>query len=561
MTLRLIRKETRGDLPLLACLAVLVLALTGLCAWAPAVAGRQEDRALRQRVTAAQDQGPLVSLSTVPEVFTTDPPAVDMTTLLGDGRTLAHRLGGPAARHLTLAGSGTYDYKAAAVTSPPPPEPAVTSTKLALSHLPDARTHLRYVAGRAPADRTPLGTAPQIALSQSTAQALGVRVGSRLGLAFDKTPAVQQSSPTAVLVVSGVFRALPGADDFWNGQATLVEPSRTPQERSAGTVLAARGLVGTDAADLLAGAGVSGPLVTWQLRADLRQAALDQARALAGPLSHYGADLNAALCQGADWITGDLSCQVGGQPTGPLQVTDALTPLLDTFTAQDHQARALAAFAVDALAAVALATTAVAVRLLLRRRSAHLSLQRARGASAARLVLVRGAVAWPVILIAALLGWAAGRSLAPTGASGAPHPLPAVLVAASAALTVSLMTWLAVREPRRPRRRRPSRRTAAGGRRVVLELTVLLAAAAGVAALRSQGPDGILGAVPVLVALAAVLILLRIYPVALRLLLRQTRRGRGAVGFVGLARAAHDAPATGLALFVLVLTLGTAVFG
>ncbi|MDX6351720.1 MAG: putative transport system permease protein, partial [Streptomyces sp.] len=74
-------------------------------------------------------------------------------------------------------------------------------------------------------------------------------------------------------------------------------------------------------------------------------------------------------------------------------------------------------------------------------------------------------------------------------------------------------------------------------------------------------PDGILGAVPVLVALAVVLLLLRIYPLVLRLVLRQTRRGRGVVGFIGAARAAHDAPATGLALFVLVLTLGTAVFG
>jgi hypothetical protein len=242
-------------------------------------------------------------------------------------------------------------------------------------------------------------------------------------------------------------------------------------------------------------------------------------------------------------------------------VTDSLTPLLTAFTAQDQQARALATYAVDALAAVALATVAVAVRLLLRRRQPHLRLQRARGASTARLVLLRCAVAWPVVLIAALLGWAGGASLAPTGTSGSPQPLPAALTTAVVLLTVPLMTWLAVREPRRPGRLRRTRRRTAVGRRLVLELTVLLATAAGVAALRSQGPDGILGAVPVLVALAVVLLLLRVYPLVLRLVLRQTRRGRGVVGFVGAARAAHDAPATGLALFVLVLTLGTAVFG
>lgn len=562
MTLRLIRRETRGDLPLVVCLAVLVLVLTALCAWAPALAGRQEDRALRQRVAAAQAQAPLISLSTTPEVFNTSPPAVDMAGLLGAGRTLTEQLSGPAARRLTFAGGAGYDYNQAALTAPRPPGPANTSTELAISYLPSARTHVHYVSGQAPADRTPLGTPPQIGLSQATARALGVRAGSRLTLEFPRTPEVQDAPPRAALLVSGVYRPDTAADDgFWAGRETLDQPLHHPAERSAGTVLVVRGLVGLDAADLLSGAGVGGPRVTWQLRADLSGAALDQARALSGPLSRYGADLSGNLCQGADWVTGDISCHVGGQPTGPLLVTDFLTPLLATFTAQDHQARALAAFAVDALAAVALATVAVAVRLLLRRRQAHLRLQRARGASTARLVLLRCAVAWPVVLIAALLGWAAGRALAPAGTSGSPLPVPAALAAAVVALTVPLMTWSAVREPRRPGRLRRSRRRTAVGRRVVLESAVLLAAAAGVVALRSQGPDGILAAVPVLVALAVVLLLLRIYPLVLRLVLRQIRRGRGTVGFIGAARAAHDAPATGLALFVLVLTLGTAVFG
>ncbi|MET7489940.1 hypothetical protein [Streptomyces sp. NPDC005538] len=560
VTRRLIRKETRGDLPLLACLAVLVLVLTALCAWAPALVGRQEDRALRQRVGAAQAQGPLISLSTTPEIFATEPPALDTAALLGSGRTLTDRLGGSAGRLLSYAG-GSYDYDPATLLSPRPPGPAHTDTRLTVSYLPSARAHLRYVSGHAPADHTPVGSAPQIGLSQSIARALGVRAGSRLSLEFAATPAVQNAPPHAELLVSGVYRTTAATDGFWTGRETLDQPSRYPAERSTGTVLAVRGLVGLDAADLLAGAGVGGPRVTWQVRADLSGAAFDRARGLTGPLSRYSADLSADLCQGSDPITGDVGCRFGGQTTGPLLVTDSLTPLLSAFTAQDEQARSLATFAVDALAAVALATVAVAVRLLLRRRQAHLRLQRARGASSARLVLLRCAVAWPVVLIAALLGWAAGSALAPTGTSGSPRPVAASLAAGVVALTVPLMTWLAVREPRRPGRLRRSRRRTLVGRRVVLELTVLLATAAGVAALRSQGPDGILGAVPVLVALAVVLVLLRVSPLVLRLVLRRTRRGRGTVGFVGAARAAHDAPATGLALFVLVLTLGTAVFG
>ena len=561
VTRRLIRRESRGDLPMLTCLAVLVLVLTALCAWAPALAGRQEDRALRQRVDAAQRQAPLISLSTTPEVFNTSPPSVDMAALLAADRTLTHPLSGAAARHLSFTGGGSYDYDPASLLSPRPPGPASTSTQLTVSYLPSARDRLRYVSGRAPADHTPLTTAPQIGLSQATARALGVRTGSRLSVEFPKTPGAQNTAPDAELVVSGIYRTVAAADGFWTGRETLDQPSRYRAERSAGTVLAVRGLVGRDAADLLAGTGVGGPRVTWQLRADLSGAALDRARALTGPLSHFGADLSAALCQGSDWVTGDIACQVGGQSTQSLLVTDSLTPLLTTFTAQDQQARALATYAVDALAAVALATVAVAVRLLLRRRQPHLRLQRARGASTARLVLLRCAVAWPVVLIAALLGWTGGTSLAPTGTSGSPQPLAAALTTAVVLLTVPLMTWLAVREPRRPGRLRRTRRRTAVGRRLVLELTVLLATAAGVAALRAQGPDGILGAVPVLVALAVVLILLRGYPLVLRLVLRRARRGRGVVGFVGAARAAHDAPATGLALFVLVLTLGTAVFG
>lgn len=560
VTRRLIRKETRGDLPLLACLAVVVLGLTALCAWVPAFAGGQEDQALRRRVGASQAQAPLISLSTTPEVFDTVPPAMDAAGLLDAGRTLTEQLSGPAARQVTVTG-GSYDYDKASLISPRSPGPANTSTQLQVSYLPSARAHLHYVNGHAPADHTPPGTAPQIGLSQATAQALGVRAGSRLTLEFAKTLGVQNAPPRAGLLVSGVYRTTAATDGFWSGRETLDQPSRYPAEHSAGTVLAVRGLVGLDAADLLAGAGVGGPRVTWQLRANLSGAALDQARALTGPLSHYSADLSDSLCQGVDTTTGDLSCHVGGQATGDLLVIDSLTPLLADFTAQDQQARELATFAVDALAAVAVATVTVAVRLLLGRREAHLRLQRARGASTVRLVLLRCAVACPVVLIAALLGWAAGGALAPTGTSGSPQPMLAALAAAVVALTVPLLTWLAVREPRRPGRLRRSRRNIAIGRRVVLELTVLVTTAAGVVALRSQGPDGILGAVPVLVALTVVLILLRIYPLVLRLVLRGTRRGRGVVGFVGAARAAHDAPATGLALFVLVLTLGTAVFG
>ena len=60
----LARREVRGDLPMLVVLAVLVAALTALSACAPPLIGRQQDRALRQRIAAAQSQAPLMTVGT-----------------------------------------------------------------------------------------------------------------------------------------------------------------------------------------------------------------------------------------------------------------------------------------------------------------------------------------------------------------------------------------------------------------------------------------------------------------------------------------------------------------
>ncbi|MFC1420553.1 hypothetical protein [Streptacidiphilus cavernicola] len=573
---RLVRREARGDLPLLACLALLVAVLTALCALGPALAGRQEDRALRQRLATAQAQAPLLSVSTQPVSHPFEDPTAPVppptATVLAAGPRLTASLGGPLARSLSVSGGG-FDYAAAALTTPRPPDRTVADTKLTLSHLADTASRLRFPTGRAPADRTPSGTLPQIALSQDTAQALGVRTGSRLDLSFP-------GAPHQAFTVSGVFVPMQSADGFWQQQSTLVQPLRYPEESKAGTVLAVRGLVGTDAADLLTRDDVDSPLLTWPVRVDLGPAAVSRASTLTGPLATLAADLNARQCHGTDQGTGQPSCMVGGLETSGFLVPDGLSPLLATFAAEDAQARTVGTFAVASLVAVALATAAVAIRLLLRRREAELRLQRARGASTARLVLLRGAVAWPVVLVSAGAGWAAGSALAPAGTSGAPRPGAAVAVTVAAMLLLPLLTWSAVREGRSAgasRARGPAadgrladgRRggglggepRGGGSRRVVLELTVLLAAVAGVLALRTQGADGELSAVPVLVALAAVLVLLRLYPLVLRLLTRRLRRGGGLLAFVGMSRAARDASATGLALFVLVLTLGTAVFG
>ena len=67
-------------------------------------------------------------------------------------------------------------------------------------------------------------------------------------------------------------------------------------------------------------------------------------------------------------------------------------------------------------------------------------------------------------------------------------------------------------------------------------------------------------AAPVLVAIPAVIVVLRIYPLILRGLLRGAARGRSATGFLGLAIAARAALTRVLPAFALVLAITVAAF-
>ncbi|WP_042399267.1 hypothetical protein [Streptacidiphilus carbonis] len=568
---RLIRAEARGDLPLLGCLAVLVAVLTGLAALAPVLAAGQEDRALRQRLATAQSQGALMTVSTTADNPGRDPSLwnllpngatpgkpVDTAALLAKGgrQLVAHAEPGLAAALTVSRAEAQFDPQALA--SPAVPQRTVVRTDIAPAYITDAEAHLRITSGHAPR-AVRHGSPPEIALSRASAALLGLHVGEQLTLA--------QHGPdptTSRYVLAGIFEPRRTGDSFWIEQAALDQPLEYPQETDPSKqLISARGLIAPDGVDTAMNAELpTEPALSWELRVALGTDTVAQAGALGQPLASWSNSLSGALCADNP-VLGSPSCVLDGQLTEPLLVGDALSPLFAAFTAEDAQAHGLASYAIASLLAVALATAVVAVRLLLRRRDAELRLQRARGASGLRLVLLRTAVATPVVAVAGAAGFAVGLVLAPDGTSGAPRPLLAAVLAGAAWVLLPLLTWPAVRNEGHPRADSPSR-----ARRVVLEATVLVLAVAGVATLRTAAaPDGgtqgdaRLSAVPVVVALAAVLVLLRLYPPVLRWCSARLRRGRGLLGFVGLARAGRDAPATGMALFVLVLTLGTAVFG
>ena len=568
----LVRRESRSDLPLLGCLAVLVLVLAALGSAGPLLLARQQDTALSQRITAAQRNGPLLDVA---GQFTLDvaagypasaAPAVPLRTVLPDsGRDLAGSFG-------PVLGPTTHPER---TTLALPWGDYLSTTALADGYgdvslqplwVSDADAHVRYVQGQAPsAAAVAKGAAPDIALSQAQARALGLSVGERFQVA-SRTDA-DQNAPLSYRL-SGIYRPVDTGDDFWTAQAELDQVQvETPTVPGQPSPLVVQGLVGAGAADSVSTDGFGYFPVDWYYRMDLGRAANARSAPVVTALATLGNSLQQGWCGALDG-NGNPECSLDGQTVTTFAVNDTATPLLTAFAQENRQFEALASFAVASLLAVGLATVVVAVRLLLRRRAGDLALRRSRGASTTELLLSRMATTVPVALLAGAGGWILGRLLAPSGTSG--HPLPELAIGsvAAAVLLVPLLTWYTVREPGTARRSRQRRPVAA--RRYVLEGTGVLLCVAGVTALRVRGSGGgstgggidvQLSTVPVLVALTTVLVLVRLYPVVLRLLAAWARRGGGTVAFVGLRRAGRDAPATSLALFVLVLTLGTAVFG
>ena len=94
----------------------------------------------------------------------------------------------------------------------------------------------------------------------------------------------------------------------------------------------------------------------------------------------------------------------------------------------------------------------------------------------------------------------------------------------------------------------------------------MAAAVAGIVVFRQQGTQPGSGvnlytsAAPVLIAIPAVIVVLRVYPVVLRGLLHGSVRSSGATAFLGLARAARTALTPALPAFALVLALSVTAF-
>jgi putative ABC transport system permease protein len=257
-------------------------------------------------------------------------------------------------------------------------------------------------------------------------------------------------------------------------------------------------------------------------------------------------------------------------------VTTPLVPVLSGFLVTQAAVQTVLLLLFVSLIVVGAAVILLAAGMIAVRRADELGLLRSRGASVRQVATMMLSGTAIVSSLAALAG--AGLAVAVAGPSDASSALGLSLAAITVATALAGPPLIAAWQHRRPRsgaagssgvypgRQERPRSRSAGLRRLVAEVTAVVASVAGLVVLHHQGVPangGInlyLAATPVLVAIPVVLIVLRLYPLAVRVLLRLSSRRAGATGFIALAGAARSSLTGVLPAFALVLALSLAAF-
>ncbi|WP_052440638.1 FtsX-like permease family protein [Streptacidiphilus anmyonensis] len=420
---------------------------------------------------------------------------------------------------------------------------------------PDQHHDVRLVRGRMPADDAPtrgadgadgtpgpLSGPVEIAVSDTAAAQLGLRVGE-----------VYQLGQTAQVKLVGVYHVDRPQDAYWNsvghlaGAATL---SYTPSH-SADSV----DYRYADVLTSVGGAQVMGQLapteVYWWL--PLRQGSLNASQ------------VDAARQELASLTNGDKADAIG--QAGGITVTTGLDQLLAAYAAERQALAPLTTVGVAGAAGVGLVVLLMALGLTAEHRREELRLLRGRGASLP--------VLWSRLLAEAalyagagvLVGGGAALLLLPTQRHGAALAAAALVwLSATVAYPVRLLVGHRRVQPRG--RAEDVLHARASRRRTVAELAVLAGTLAAVVSLRgrgiasSGGVDWLVTLAPPLLGLSGAILLVRLYPLPVRLLLLASRRRDGAVAFLGLARAGRRS-ATGslLPLLAMLLALTVGAFG
>ncbi|MFJ6655821.1 FtsX-like permease family protein [Streptomyces sp. NPDC091377] len=531
-------------------LALLVALTAGLAAAFPRAVDQYQDDGLRRALDASGADRSTVQVSAPQPDGALSPAerarALRPKTLARQFEQVGEAVREPLAADPRQSSYGARTTEALAVPEKWIPQPSGLPAKVVLAAQSGLADHSTLTAGRLPRASTAPVTAdtPEVeaAVSAETAENMNIAPGSVIHVPGEGR------APLAVRV-TGVFTPRDPGGAYWSTVPLLRTPALMTVPNSPERLvywLGALHLAPEAAPALL---GVPGELSRyWHLApatAPLRSHSLSGLRSAVAALES-GPGLRAVRSV-TDERT-EVRTDLDEVLTGFERLRSGVSPLV-----------AVAAVGAGTVAAVVLV---MAGGLAADRRRTELALLRARGASlrglTARLAGETAVVAVP----AGAVGLGAALLLAPEGRR-LPALLAAAVVTAVAVLALPLRALAAHRTVRVHDARadvtsvRPSRR------RTVAELTLVVLAVGAVLTLRRRGTAGaeLAAAAPVLVAVIAALVLLRLYPLPLRALARPAARLRGTVGPLSLARAARGSASAVLPLLALSVALTTAAFG
>lgn len=456
------------------------------------------------------------------------------------GRKLTLRLQDGIEEHMTVTAGTLPEPSNLILTGPPTEEHPLPVTNLG--------EELVVVDGLVPGDRVPV---VQIAITQATADRLTLEQGDRIigGPDFSDPLARNLSAfsiQTVAFEVSAIIELSDPTDDFWFGDQRLHVAAQ--RDTGLSTDFFAFAMVPTE--NLRAVPGVRDhnlARIQWRFP-------VDPGDITASNLNAVRTSVRTLEAQSAELLTAP----------GVVVHRTGLTRVLDEEVARRQVATNALALAALAVAGVALTAIAlIAVLVSVRRRDAT-ALVRGRGASRTQLLSAEVVEALAIALPAGVAGWFVAAFLVGGPAVSAAY-IGVALTVVGAVVVLVVATVPDNRRPLRELLRDQIRAPRRSVRRIVLETLVVVLAIAGVFAMRRRGvdldagTDPLVAAVPVLVAVAAGLSVVRLHRIPLAAAALAATRRRGLAAAYGLRRAVRDR-SNGPAVLVVLLAVSVAVF-
>jgi putative ABC transport system permease protein len=427
-----------------------------------------------------------------------------------------------------------------------------TPVKVEITERQPLGSQVRLLSGRLPAATRAAATL-QVVVTRQTAATLGLHAGSEFVMPGSERASTGTITQITVLVTGIVIPVDPDSS-FWGADPGTLAAHLQYQGSPPSPYWAAGVIAGPDElGQLQSYFGARNPRLEWVFPLDVSSLQEQQVQPLSDALDKIVAQ--------TPTLSGSLE-----PVSATLTASSDMLFSLNLFIATAQSVDTVLWLLYVSLTVAGLTVLLLAARMVALRRSAEIRVIRARGGSLRQIAVSAALDAALLCVPAAVIAVALAIVVVPRagsaqGAGSAGGWWPPIAVVAAAVLGPALIAaW------QHRLRRRTTSRVPQGGTRLVMEAALVAAAVAGIVVFRDQsapagsGVNVYASSAPVLAAIPAVIVVLRLYPLALRGLLRASARSSRAPAFLGLARASKTALSPALPAFALVLALTVAAF-